>query len=74
MYEDTMSQQRVSEQRQRRGIHGAEMNLSYENKEKTIKVQNVKRLQAGLKMMLVLNIVFLCIAIVVLILAIMNMK
>ena len=53
-----MSQQRVSEQRQRRGIHGAEMNMSYENRERTIKVQNVEGLQAGLKIMVVLNIVF----------------
>ena len=50
------------------------MNMGYENRKKTIKVQNVEGLQAGLKMMLVLNIVFLCIAIVILILAIMNMK
>ena len=50
------------------------MNMSYENRERTIKVQNVEGLQAGPKIMVVLNIVFLCITIVVLILAIMNMK
>ena len=74
MHEDAISEQRVSEQRQRRGIHGAEMNMSCENRERSIKVQNVEGLQAGLKIMVVLNIVFLCITSVVLILAIMNMK
>ena len=74
VHEDAMSEQRVSEQRQRRGIHGAEMNMSCENRERSIKVQNVEGLQAGLKIIVVLNIVFLCITSIVLILAIMNMK
>ena len=74
MHEITMSQQMVSEQRQRRGTHGAEMNMGCENRERIIKVQNVEGLQAGLKIMLILNNIFLCIGIVVLILAIVNMK